>query len=114
MLNRRAMCARCVSLHGLYSRPPPFCASCQTLVAHAAMTSRAVESTRPAGPGVPGDTMASGLSSTAAQANSTSAALASAGLSTSASSMANYKIVSTIGRGNFGVCHLCECIDTRR
>ena len=40
--------------------------------------------------------------------------LASAGLPTSASSMSNYRIISTIGRGNFGVCHLCECIDTRR
>lgn len=28
--------------------------------------------------------------------------------------MANYKIISTIGRGNFGVCHLCECIDEDR
>jgi len=26
--------------------------------------------------------------------------------------MSNYRIVQTIGRGNFGVCHLCECIDT--
>lgn len=66
-------------------------------------------------PGVSG-----GPASAAAAAPSASAAVwAQAGMDTAAGGgstgkFANYKIISTIGRGNFGVCHLCECIDTNR
>jgi hypothetical protein len=70
----------------------------------------------PGGPPVPAAASAASTPSSAASSTSSSSSmLAQAGvLQHAGGSMSNYKILQTIGRGNFGVCHLCECIDASK